>query len=351
MRGDFPAFYAAGVIAAGPHPEMLYDVELQRAIENDAWPNLDGEVLVNAYPPYVAALAIPLTWLSPINSKIFHLLLSCAALIAAAAIIATRKGDKIIPVLAVLTCFAPILHGTLGGQNTAFSILCLCGAYHALAVGDKRSDMKAGLWLGLWLFKPNLALIVIASLVLSGRLYILPGVFLVALLYELLAVSLLGFWWLTPWLHAASQFHAADLIFNAHQMISIGGAAAALGAKQLLFPSIESGLLVGTVAGAILIFPVLYKVRRATCFAHYWLLVPAALLCSPHAVYYDVGLCTAAMLYLGMIRPELFSRASALLLLFGILCVGLKDYFPAQPLILLPVLLLVTIWRENGKSE
>ena len=64
--GDFPAFYSLAAIAAGSEPHRLYDFALQREIQNQIWPQLQGALLPGIYPPYVALLARPLVWLGPL---------------------------------------------------------------------------------------------------------------------------------------------------------------------------------------------------------------------------------------------------------------------------------------------
>lgn len=343
LRGDFPAFFAGGVIAGSDFSDKLYDFNLQREIENEAWPSLGGQALVNAYPPYVSALAVSLAWFAPSTAKLLHALLSLVALVLTAvwvASLADSEQPKPLVVLALLICFAPILHGALGGQNTAFSLACLCAAFTLLKRGDRRSDMLAGLWLGLWLFKPNLALIVIAGLVLSGRLFVLPGVFLVAGIYEALAASVLGFWWLRPWLEAAGRFQAADMLYNSHQMVSLGGAASALGANQFLFSSANQGFLAGTLISVLLFFLLVYRLRRSQNFDTFWALTSAAVLLSPHTVYYDVGLCLIPLIATGKLKQELIGTRPIALLAAAAICVGFKQIFIVQPLILLPLWLL-----------
>lgn len=357
LRGDFPAFYAAAVLSASNSLSELYDIERQREIENRAWPSLNGSVLVYAYPPYIAALLSPLAALAPTDARLLHLGLSLAALIISALLIARAApgGSRADPLViaAVLLGFAPLLHGTLGGQNTAFSLLCLSGAYSAL-IGkqESRSDLVAGLWLGVWLFKPNLSLIVIAAVAAAGRLRVLAGVFAVALTYEVLALLVFGFWWLRPWLDAAVQFQRIDLVQNSAHMISLGGAGAALGS---IFSAPAAGLHAGIALSIVLAVFAAVRLRRSRLAPEIlWLAVPAALLISPHTMYYDAALCLAPMFALGLVAPQLSSRAVLGLLAAAALAVALKENLPVQPLTLLPLALFwmtFRLSRANGTVE
>ena len=56
MGGDFPAFYAAGRLAASPHPERLYDPAAQQDAQRDLIPGAPNGWIPFAYPPHVATL-------------------------------------------------------------------------------------------------------------------------------------------------------------------------------------------------------------------------------------------------------------------------------------------------------
>ena len=60
----------------------------------------------------------------------------------------------------------------MGGQNTALSLLCASGAAAALA---RRKDVLAGVWLGAWMFKPQLALPVTVVVAIAGHPKVVAG--------------------------------------------------------------------------------------------------------------------------------------------------------------------------------
>src|SRR5205823_271266 len=126
-----------------------------------------------------------------------HVLLMAACVVAALAclraVLPALRGE-LLPAAAATLTFYPIFRAVLGGQNTPVSLLCAAGAAMALARGR---DLSAGLWMGAWLFKPQLALPVAAVILIrsTDRLGFAAGVAAVGVVYYAIGAAVGGWSW------------------------------------------------------------------------------------------------------------------------------------------------------------
>jgi hypothetical protein len=130
-RGDFPAFWSLAVIASGDQANRLYDTELQREIQNKAWPSLNGEVLPAAYPPYLAYVLQPVASLDPSTARWLWTVASVLLMYVGVIILVSlnrRITWKPWMVFVLLMMFSPILRGVIGGQFLPISTfsIALC---------------------------------------------------------------------------------------------------------------------------------------------------------------------------------------------------------------------------------
>ncbi len=364
-RGDFPAFYAAGKIILEGRGAELYDFRLQEQYEHEAWPEMSG-YLAFAYPPYVAAFFAQLSRLSPQTAKLLYTAI-LALFLLASVFLAVKEvpiacGQKWAAVL-VIFLFPPIFHGILSGQNVTVSILC-----HVLIIrlvsGKGGLTVAAGVALGLWFFKPHYALIVGSGMLLLrlAPLSWLLGLLPVLGIFYGLSNHIAGPDGFEKWLEALRYFSSADAISNAHQMISPVGMADALA---------QSGLIAAPVVGVLhtlayvlvllaILSVVLLRVSSAPGVESgnhelkldmLWLLAPAAVIISPHSLYYDLGLFVLPVSRL--IRPKGESHINRIILayLIAFMCVALKDYLPFQPLAVIAYLTLFWLLKKTAEKH
>lgn len=282
VGGDFPAFYGAGTLVGEGQGARLYDREKQRQIQREFLPDHPGGWIDFAYPPFVAALFVPLA-LFPfkVAFSIYSLAQVCACVgaVQLAATVTPRVRENRIVAAAVTLSFYPLMRSVLGGQNTGFSLLCAVG----LAVSLYRSrDFTAGLWAAAWLFKPQLALPVIllsgvrrawrfwAAVVLGGVLWYGLG--------ALVGGSAWPMWW---WRDGALPFIHADVFVDVVNGISLRETGLRLGVGPL-----------GMVLSALCLGAAAWR-----CWSWKGSMVPliataivATLLISPHTLFYDAGL-------------------------------------------------------------
>lgn len=376
IRGDFPAFFSASKIVISGESAKLYDPQLQADIQNRYWPNLEGAFYPFAYPPYVAAVTAPLGLLPPMVAKSLHFIVMLAALVLSiylAGFCFPAVAEFPLRAFSYLIWFAPVLSGVVGGQNSAVSLMLLCGIAAGLCA---KRFVTAGLITGLWLYKPHFA--VVAAVILSvslasaERRRYLAGFISVSVAYYLVGSLVMGFGWPVGWLEQVRWFAELDFEHNAFQMVSLFGAAEAIargglvgGATAVFTRWVALVISVGVlVAGAVSIRALFepgrpfYRERVVYGVSALGLLLVVT---SAHILSYDLSLVVPAVgCILGFVEVpggrQSWSRQGSLgckyrigaLIAFSAavaLFVITRDRFVVQPLTLFPVLLLIQLSR------
>ena len=282
VGGDFAAFYGAGALVGAGEGAGLYDRDKQRQIQHAFLPDHPDGWIDFAYPPFVAVLLVPLALL-PFKSafSIYSLaqVAACVGAVQLAATVTPRVRDNRVIAAAVTLSFYPLMRSVLGGQNTGFSLLCAVG----LAASLYRSrDFAAGLWAAAWLFKPQLALPVIllagvrrgrgfwAAVVLGGAAWYALGALVGGVAWPV--------WW---WREGVVQFARADVAFDLANGISLREVGLRLGVGPLA--TALSVVCLGVAAWRCWS----WKGSSVTLIAT---AIVAALLISPHTLFYDAGL-------------------------------------------------------------
>ncbi|MCI5065226.1 glycosyltransferase 87 family protein [bacterium] len=338
--GDFPAFYSAGVLARQGELSALYSPLLQQQVQYEFFPHLahgEGGFYPFAYPPYVALLCIPLSWASPSTAAFLFTVLQMGVLWGTAVLFTRllpfRALSFAVP-LALLLLFAPIFVGVTGGQNVAVSCFLFLFALLALPEGlpasrgaastNLRTERLRSKWLfrqvlgglavGLWLFKPQLALPFLVLLLLFRLWYSLLAACGVGALYYLSAALLYGVRWPAAWFDIAAHYSEAHLPGSAHQMTSLLGGGYFFAREFHLFPEEVLVQRVLWLSGffSLLGFCLLYglfarslarqrfaenPLSERSFFTGTWCCVGVvAPLLSLHTVFYDLGLAGVAFL-------------------------------------------------------
>ena len=333
IGGDLPAFYGAARIIRSDQPTRLYDAEAQQISQRDLFPDSKDGWIPFAYPPFVAVAYVPLTLFPFKLAYAVHTLLM-AALCAVAVVLVGRSIPSLqhqytLAIAAALT-FYPIFRSVLGGQNTALSLACSAGA--AVALARKRA-FAAGLSIGAWLFKPQLALTVAALILLRTRerTRFLLGLGCVAVLYYLIAMAIAGpawpIWW---WRAGAMPLSAALGIANRDNVISLPELGSALG-----FP------VAGWIAAAAVVVATVRWTNNSDCGPIELVTTAsaAAVLIAPHALYYDAGLVFLLLMICVAQRPSTFPVAGAAYLL-----AWMQPFRPALPVPPLTLVVLTSLW-------
>lgn len=285
VGNDLPAFIGAGRMVLSGEVAALYDLDAQARAQADLLPA--GSVLPFAYPPFVAVLYAPLAAVPYLAAYVLHTVGQLGA-VAAAVALAARRLPRIArywwSAAAAAMLFYPLARAAFGGQNTAMSLLCAAGAF--AVVGETRGDdLRRGMWLGLWLFKPQLALPVIAGVALR-RPWVLAGAAPVALGWWALGAAVAGPGWPAWWLReGALPFLPRDRPLNGGWSMSVWDVAAGWGGGEV------AGWLAVVVIAALAC--ALAWRRPAVAVP---VLAALAPLGAPHALFYDAGLAILALL-------------------------------------------------------
>jgi len=310
QRGDFPAFWSMALIAGGPESGRLYDLDLQREVQNKAWPSMSGGVLPAAYPPYVALVLKPLAGLDLQGARCLWTLSSLGAAFLAVCLFVRSNSKNIWApwmVCGVLCVFTPALRGIFGGQVLSF-IVCL----FALTRWFERrnllwADLALGVVLGVWLCKPYYALCALVVPVLQRRWVTLLAFMLVAALCWQGAVWVMGPAWFRAWMAFAREFGAINLQTNAYQMPNLWsqvyrlwGVLAMPEALQWAVMALAYLLLVvyvGSILGMRVVWLLLSDSRR---YGDLLLLVSMSLVVvtMPQVNFYDLGIIACAVIAL-----------------------------------------------------
>src|SRR6266576_209268 len=167
FHNDFTFYVAAARIGIARGWPSIYDLSIQQA-ELDAMGSRIHIAELARYisPPPVAWLALPL---SPLPYELGYWVWSAALLVALGLtwyVAAPARGPERLIHLAAALGWLPVIYGLQLGQPGLLVALGVAGSYGLLRTGR---PFLAGLALGALALKPQLAFLVPAALLLSGR--------------------------------------------------------------------------------------------------------------------------------------------------------------------------------------
>lgn len=360
--GDYPAFHVAAEIVAMGEGDRLYDWRWQMELQEGYSSNAMEAFCPFAYPPPVALLLRPLAAVPLMVGKWIFVSLMLLCLLGAIRVSARSipmLRSRTIETVAVFAVFLPGSMGLIGAQNTPVGMLLLALAWDALARGTRGGDFACGVWLGLWLFKPQYPLILVACLIVARRWAVVGGFSAVACAYYAIGCLVMDWSWPLTWAAAVFDFAAIDALFENNFPVSIQGS----GLLQWLAgvwggaggPGEAISYVTYSIAGAVFLwllwkFAAVPRGDRAAgpgrLLAWFDVAVPAMLLVSPHSHFYDCGLCLFPVAR-RLRFPDDRSVWWALGALLGVdVLTLLRPLFPFQPLVVIPLgAMMVLLWR------
>ena len=344
--GDFWQSYTAAVMVREGLGKKLYDYDLQYAVQSRCCPNAAGKFTPFPYP------ACDAVFLSPLAKFSF----GCARWIMTAVmglclLSAVMLGTRYAPMLKTnylataaffISCF-PVLLGVLGAQNPALSMLLYSGAIFCLWRKTGRGDFLCGLCLGLWLFKPQYPLIILAFFAFARSWKILAGASVIGIIYYLIGAVVSGFSWPVTWLGIMPAHQEFCFKHLPNALISITGVIKAL---SVLAGNKNPGCHAADyIPSLLLFFYVASKFwaagnlpegpdKRFRLEKLLDLAGPAVLLIAPQPLYYDFGICLLPLAKYATWDNDR-SRTFMILFAFAItLAAGLRQSLPVQPILL-----------------
>ena len=335
LGGDFPQFFAIGVLLRDFGTEKLYDLDFQDRVLHQVVPLLrSDEQLPFAYPPFIAVPFVPLSMLPYSASFAIWLLISTAAYAGAIAI--TLRAIPVLSCIEQLTVwlvalsFEPFAFECLvGGQLS--TVGCL-GMAATIALQRAQRHFVAGLALSTLCYKPTLLVLTIPMLVIVKEWRILAGVFggfagiaaasvaTLGLKANLNAVGVL-----TIYARAGGSVAGS---FNTIKYVDIAAFLKLLGLRADLVRPLALTFIVPAVAALAFAWRRAYRSTdrgaRDLALAALLCFTP---LCSPYGPIYDVLLCVPGLILAGTVlrRDEpsgLPSGFRAILLFLYLACLG-----------------------------
>jgi hypothetical protein len=193
------------------------------------------------------------------------------------------------------------LVGTLGGQNTAFSIaiLSLGAAMLEKTMRDRSSSsgILAGLIFSCWLLKPQFGLLLVPGFIFFRLWQPLLGFMLGAACQYLVGVILIGPFWPLNWARKIMEFSALNYDINSINQASIIGTINVVLSRQFdtrLFSILAITLL---TLSYLFILTRGKKYRTQENFMPaFWAFLAAIPLIAPQTLFYDVGIIFFALL-------------------------------------------------------
>lgn len=292
-RGDFPAFYAAAILAESGSGAVLYSLEMQQSLENAWWPSLGGSFHVFAYPPQYALALLPLSLAAPSEAKLIWLVLMLGCLMMTVrALHSTRPTTRNWFIEAVqLLIFPPLFVGLAAGQNTPLSLLLLTGTSALLL---RQRNFTAGFVAGCWLVKPQFGLLAAPAFCAAAnhrrRFAAGFGLSLAAQLF--VATSWFGPYIFSDWLRTMRSLGAmnAGTAENQRLLISLPGVIQRLAALTTHDGNV--GTKLGAALGICLLvagFRRIAQLKRQSQQRALLLIGPLVAAASPQTAYYDLG--------------------------------------------------------------
>lgn len=350
-RGDFPGFYVLAEIKKRGLESRLYDPELQRSIENSHWPSFNGGFYMSVYPAYTAAILYPLAFFEPQAAQFIFIAINLIALIATFYIVAYfnpqfKKNFFANTIFAL--CFAPLFFALFGAQNTCISMALYAAACFFLSKDSKSGDYLAGVCAGIWLFKPQFAVFLIALLIVAARWRALISSLGVALIFQWLAAADHGFFWFIDWIKALGVFSYQNFISNAQQIASISGtvkAAAFYLGYSATDRFTQTATMLASAAAVFITVKFLISLRsvsrrdsRREQVRYFLGFGPLLVLVSPQTLFYDLGIgLFSYLVFADFSRREAY-RELLLLNIAALAAVMLRDDLP------FPVFFLFALW-------
>ncbi len=287
---DFVSFFAAGRLADGAEPALVYDPALHYLTEQAA--TAPGIAYVHFFYPPVFLLICGLLAHLPYMAAflLFEALTTGCLLIVLRLIVGGGMRHWWLPVLS----FSPLLWNIGIGQNACLTAsLFGCGTL----LLQHRRPIAAGLLLSCLLFKPHTGLLVPVALAASGnwRAFVAAGCGICGL--ALVSTVCFG---PDAWRSFAGTVMRAQSDFGAGQVVPFTATASVYGAARMI--GIPSAIAYGieAVMALLVVSAVVWSWRRPDdgSGARFAMLASGTLLIMPIVLFYDTVLLLVAVAWL-----------------------------------------------------
>lgn len=177
LHSDFVYVYGDGEIARDYPTIRIYDLGLQQRVFNTIYPAHGGVYGPSPYPPFVALLFKPFTYVSFESAFLLwmgiSLALYFAGIGAATKAVFSDEPLKISLIFCFALAFFPFLFGTL--LNGQLATVAVCAVGLAIYQEEQGNPFGSGLALALLSYKPTLLLLLLPMLLLTRRFRAMLG--------------------------------------------------------------------------------------------------------------------------------------------------------------------------------
>ena len=214
-HSDFRQLYAAGYMVRTGHAAELYDIRAQQQFQ-DVLVGNDEPALPFIRPAYQALLFVPFSLLPYRIAYLAFLAVNLALLAMAFWILRPNMRNlyrvwRFLPVFVFLV-FYPIALALMQGQDSILLVVLLAAALVALEQGQ---ELRAGILIGLGLFKMQIVIPIALLFLLWRRWRFFAGFALSACLLSLISLWIVGFAQTAS--YARSLFSVGTGLAAAHQ--------------------------------------------------------------------------------------------------------------------------------------
>jgi hypothetical protein len=283
---DFNAYWSAARLAISGHPQLAYDPAALKAQEAlTTQPGANGGFLPFMYPPVFLLLCLiwaPLPYLSAIA---LFLATTTAAFCASIRPILPKSWP-----LYIAAASPAVLINAASTQNSCISGALFCGAMSLLAT----RPALAGVLLGMFAFKPQLAICLPVALAFGGRWRAFAAAGASAAVLGLASCLIFGTGVWSAFMQSSSITRS---VLNASHIWTEGNSV--YSAARMLHAGLGVGLAIQAVAAALALSCVAWVCsRRPGAGPEMAVSVACAFLCTPYVMDYDLVSLGAPMAWL-----------------------------------------------------
>jgi arabinofuranan 3-O-arabinosyltransferase len=286
--GDFLAFETGAEILTKGRGAELYDLQLQRTVQDRLAGKAFPEWQPYVNPPLLAIAIMPLMWLGTIGAfRAYSAAMILAGLLGGAALVGVVPALARTPlgatsVVLLSLSFHPLARTMFGGQNSVLTWALLCGGAWALERG--RASV-AGVLLGLLSYKPQYVLLPALALAFVGAWRALVVTCAVALVHYTLGAFFAGPNWPLCMLAAMRQYRPMEWAESLDSHFSL------LPFFDFAVGGVPGRIFAGAAIVAVIAALWQFAPRPRPGFGEFplfWsLVIVAGMLVSPHLQYYD----------------------------------------------------------------
>jgi len=295
---DFTIFYSAGKMIRGGLAGRLYEEQAQYRTQREfaSGVGIRMGALPYNHPPFEALIFVPLTFVPYLAAYFLWDAINVLILVALPFILRpylpALRETSVLSWVFVSLAFFPVFIALLQGQDTLILLLLFALAFVSLS---KNSDVAAGCWLGLGLFRFHLVLPIMLILGMRRRYKTVLGFAIIALALGLVSMAAIG-------VHETLAY--PGYVLRVERSMALRRTVIPVdmpnirGLVDLVFPvsgsRVVPDLLIGVVSVALLVFSI-RKWERPSQDADnfdlgFALCVVVTILISYHAFFYDLSL-------------------------------------------------------------